>query len=155
MLKFMKIKILICSIICVSYCSKPLVHQDIDSFFIKLKKESNNINLEKFYSSDTIFYTEKLIQTKRYTKNDIIHILPQLNIHTNYTIKKIKILSSKATVKITYIKHPVENMIGYSQTLQLIKERKGWKIDFKRELEPILHSGKRSVDIKNYIKSLK
>ncbi len=61
---------------------------------------------------------------------------------TKLKVMKIKIDGSDARVRVKYLDHPVENVIGSEVEYRFLYREKRWKLDFKKEIDEIIKSSR-------------
>lgn len=115
-----------------SACSK-----DPGTVLVKVKKLYNSGKYDKvpeYYTSGTIKSIEKLEAISNNPRNMILNISKKFPKDSSWEIVSEKIKGDRATVKIKYTEHPVENMKGLEIKFKMRLEAGKWKIDEEKEI---------------------
>ncbi|MCU0846670.1 MAG: hypothetical protein MUD12_02145 [Spirochaetes bacterium] len=110
-------------------CSKPLPSDDVSAVFDGLSRVRNFSEAGKYYTKDSMALVEDSVKGGLLDEKSRLLALPSFGPGIKWSEISKNVRGDRATVKIRYTEHPVENMTGYEMVLELVKEDGGWKID--------------------------
>ncbi len=132
-------------------CKKGSGNSDFKGILRELCSESSGENSGDLYSSGTIRSLKRAVKAGIVGKPGAL-IRNYFSPGTNLKIIKSSIKGSDAVVRVRYLDHPVENVIGSEVDYRFIYQERRWKLDFKKEVDDIIRSSQ-SGESRNYIEN--
>jgi len=145
--------ILVFALALTASCKRDSGSVGISTLFHDLAGARNYQEMKGFYSHDTVGILDGAIGDGSLTETQCRYILPRFDVDTEWDEVDTKVSGDRATVTLRFIRHPVENMLGYSQIFKLVRENGKWKIDIEDELRVVLQR-QRNGSAAEYIRKL-
>jgi D-alanyl-D-alanine dipeptidase len=122
-------------------CKESTVNSNFESIVRELCSADKGKKIEDLYTPGT------LKSMKRAVKAGIVKE-PGVILENYFTPDtRLKVIHSRidgldAVVRVRYLEHPVENVIGSEVDYRFLYQERKWKLDFKKEIDEIIRSSR-------------
>lgn len=133
------------------WCKNNTGHSDFKSILRELCSENKDIKSGELYTSGTLGAMNRAVKAGIVKKPGVFlqnYFSPEIKLK----VIKSSINGSDALVKVKYIRHPVENVIGSEVNYRFHFQEGRWKLDFQKELDEVIVSSRSGVG-KAYLKN--
>ncbi len=132
-------------------CNRERGKSDFKGILKELCSLSGRESSRDLFSSGTLRSMKSAVKAGIVKKPETL-IRNYFSPGTNLKIIKSSITGSDAVVRVRYLDHPVENVIGSEVDYRFIYQERRWKLDFQKEINEIIRIS-RSGESRNYIKN--
>jgi len=135
-------------------CAKSTESKNFTDVFNKLSNAGSYNDIKKCYSVDTVKLIDSAEADGLISNDEKFFILPVFSPDIKWKeISKIQ-NEDKLEIRIRYIEHPVENMIGFEMDFKLVKENGRWKIDMAEDIKKAFEFRKKGIET-DYLNDLR
>jgi hypothetical protein len=120
-------------------CKNRTGNGNFESILRELCSAGQETKIRDLYTSGTLSSMKRAVKAGIVKKPEIIfqnYFTPD----TRLQIIKSSIDGSDAVVRVRYLEHPVENVIGSEADYRFLYQERRWKLDFKKEIDEIIRS---------------
>jgi hypothetical protein len=136
------------------FCSNKQDSAGFDRVFEKLSHAKGYNETKRYYTSGTIAAVEDAASRGAATGKEKLSLLPRFNEKTKWEELLTKVDGPRGMVRVRYIDHPSQNMIGFTMDFRMKIENGSWKIDLEDEIRTAA-AGRKTGNTSDYIKKVK
>jgi hypothetical protein len=135
-------------------CSEKQGPTGFDRIFERLSRAKGFDAIRQCYTSGTVSAVEDAVSAGVISEKEKLLVFPRFNEKTKWEEIMTRTDGSRGVMRIRYLDHPYQNMVGYTMDFRLKKEGNSWKIDLEDEVRTAL-KGRRGTSPSEYIKKIK
>jgi hypothetical protein len=121
-------------------CTKEAAPGTIESVFEGLSRARGFGEASKFYTDGTVRAIERAASRGGIPVSRMGGVLLPFHADSRWKVVSRKGTGDSAEVTITFVEHPVQNLVGFSCTCRMAKRGGEWKIDLEREVSGAMDS---------------
>lgn len=123
-----------------SGCKRGAAPGTIESVFEGLSRAKGFAEASKFYTGGTIREIERAASKDGVEPSRLGGMLLPFRAGARWKEVSRKDSGDSAVVTVTFVEHPVQNLVGFSFTCRMVKGDGEWKIDLEKEVSDALES---------------
>jgi hypothetical protein len=136
------------------FCSNKQDTAGFDRIFEKLSRAKGYNETKRYYTNGTIAAIDYAASRVAATEKEKLSLLPLFNEKTKWEELLHKTEGTRGMVRVRYLDHPSQNMIGFTVDFRMKMENGSWKIDLEDEMRAAAED-RRSGNPSDYIRKIK